>query len=95
MCKIFVGGYIIKGLRALEVIHWNTVLFHLDLNTIMKNRSEQTNVDLLSNSLLLNIILKEQSCHTHTNTEVIFFCLFPLAVRLFSTISGVTMILTL
>lgn len=49
----------------------------------MKNRSEEINVDLLSNSLLLNIILKEQSCLIHTNTELIFFCLFPLAVKTF------------
>lgn len=53
MCKLFVKGYIIKGLK----VEWllPRILFYsiLELRTLMNNiRIEETNVALHSNSLL-------------------------------------------
>lgn len=74
MCKVFVSGYIIKGLRAsVVVMHWNIVLFHLELNTIMKDRLEETNIGPTFKFLALkNYFEITFLSHKLTNTEFIY-----------------------
>ena len=58
MCKLFVNGSISKGLSMWAVVPVDVVLLHLELRMLMKNiRLEETNVDLLSNSLLFFLLL--------------------------------------